>query len=455
MDEVANVVRLCLILSMTVSGACASAVSREIQLEDWTPTEHQRVEAQLTGDRSPELLVLLAFSGGGTRAAAFSYGALQELAATEVMTRDGPKPLHHEIDAISSVSGGSFTAAYFGLRGDGIFEDFEDRFLRKNIEAALALQLVNPVNWFKMGSRSYGRSDLAADYYAKHIFDDATFADIQRPDAPLLIINSTELGSGVRFPFAREYFDLICADYDAYPVSRAVAASSAVPGLLSPISLRNYAGTCHYETNEWLVSTSAAGRETIQHADAEALMSYLDRSERPWLHMVDGGISDNLGLRGYWTPTVLAGGLGRVFPTLDEPGGHQVLVILVNAITKPKPDWLLSSYAPSLMEIVGAVSAIQLARYDLDTIELMNESMERWTLESSTPDNPVTFDFVEVGFAEVSDSAQRESLNEIGTNFDLSDEQVERLISTARQVLRDSPAFKSFLEHNRAAFDHH
>lgn len=117
---------------------CASNPSREVQLEQWKPGDAQRIAAQLEGSRSPEVLVLLAFSGEEGRAAAFSYGLLQELAATEVQAANGPRPRHREIDAISPVSGGSFAAAYFTLNGDATFEQFEPRFLRKNIEAALA-----------------------------------------------------------------------------------------------------------------------------------------------------------------------------------------------------------------------------------------------------------------------------------------------------------------------------
>jgi NTE family protein len=376
---------------------------------------------------------------------------LEELAATEVMTESGTKPLHHEIDVISSVSGGSFTSAYFGLRGDKIFEDFEERFLRKNIEGSIFWQAFNPLNWFKLFSRSYGRSDLAGDYYAKHIFDHAAFADMQRADAPTIVINSTDLGSGVRFPLVREYFNLICADLDEYPISRAVAASSAVPGLLSPLSLENYAGTCGYEPNEWLTKTAQGKRQSMAKADAEAIMNLMDREKRPWLHLVDGGITDNLGLRSYWTRVTLEDGLDGAFPMLDRPGGHQVLLILVNAITRPSPNWLLMSHAPSLMEIVGSVSSIELARYDIDTIELVNESFDRWAKENSKPGRPVSFDFVEVGFAQVRDDAKRESLNKIGTNFDLGDAEVDSLISAAREVLRESPEFQSFLERNRRA----
>src|SRR5512136_2155169 len=62
-----------------------------------------------------ELLLILTFSGGGTRAAAFSYGVLEELRATKVVLEGKKRRLSDEADIISGVSGGSFTAGYFGL----------------------------------------------------------------------------------------------------------------------------------------------------------------------------------------------------------------------------------------------------------------------------------------------------------------------------------------------------
>lgn len=84
-------------------------------------------------DKRSEVLIMLAFSGGGTRAAAFSYGVLKELSDTRVDRGGHSYRLSDEIDVITSVSGGSFTAAYFGLYGDRIFEDYEQVFLRRNV----------------------------------------------------------------------------------------------------------------------------------------------------------------------------------------------------------------------------------------------------------------------------------------------------------------------------------
>jgi NTE family protein len=80
--------------------------------------------------------LLVSFSGGGTRASALAYGVLQELRDTQVSVAGKRERLLDEIDVITSVSGGSFTSAYYGLYGDRIFEDFEERFLRRNVQSA-------------------------------------------------------------------------------------------------------------------------------------------------------------------------------------------------------------------------------------------------------------------------------------------------------------------------------
>lgn len=55
----------------------------------------------------------------------------------------------------------------------------------------------------------------------------------------------------------------------------------------------------------------------------------------------------------------------------------------------------------------------------------------------------------EVSFGRVRDEAEYEYLNNIGTNFNLTDEEVDRLISAAGKILRESPDFKKFIETNR------
>ncbi len=83
-------------------------------------------------------LVILAFSGGGTRAAAFSYGVLETLNRTEVVGPKGNKiRLIDQFDLITGVSGGNFTALAYGLYGDKLFDEYEKRFLKRNVQGEL------------------------------------------------------------------------------------------------------------------------------------------------------------------------------------------------------------------------------------------------------------------------------------------------------------------------------
>src|SRR6187402_1427992 len=69
--------------------------------------------------------IILAFSGGGTRAAALSYGVMEELRDTRIDSKGQQMRMLDEVDLISSVSGGSFTSAYYGLYGDDLFKNYE------------------------------------------------------------------------------------------------------------------------------------------------------------------------------------------------------------------------------------------------------------------------------------------------------------------------------------------
>ena len=169
-----------------------------------------RFENTAFSTNSDDLLLMLAFSGGGTRAAALDFGVLEELARTSVGPPSAQHRLIDEVDLISSVSGGSFTAAYYAIWGDRIFSDFEPQFLTKRLHNGLFLRILAPWNTVRLFSPTFNRSDLAAEYYDGLLFKGATFGDLAaRPGAPFLIINSTDLTSGARFEFTQDQFDFI------------------------------------------------------------------------------------------------------------------------------------------------------------------------------------------------------------------------------------------------------
>ena len=203
--------------------------------------------------KSQENLVVLAFSGGGTRAAAFSYGVLEFLRRTEVVGPKGNKVrLLDAVDMITGVSGGSFTALAYGLYGDKLFVDYEQRFLKRDVQGELIGRALNPGNWGKLSSTGWGRSELAAEFYDEILFNGATFGDLDRGDGPFIVASATDISTGGRVPFNQNVFNVFCSDLNAVRLSRAAAASSAVPVVLSTITINNYGGTCKLEVPAWM-----------------------------------------------------------------------------------------------------------------------------------------------------------------------------------------------------------
>ena len=240
---------------LLISGCTSYGVIDNVPQSGVTSEEPYSIftaERRGTGD----MTLILAFSGGGTRAAALAYGVLQELRDTPTLIDGRRRRVLDEIDVISSVSGGSFTSAYYGLHGDRIFEDFEELFLKRNVQRDLLKGLFNPLRWFS----STGRTEMAVQYYEDTLFRGATYADMIGDGNPMILINASDLGYGVRFSFVQEYFDLLCSDLSSFPVARAVAASSAVPILFHPIVVENFAD-CGVDKPAWLADAEARASE--------------------------------------------------------------------------------------------------------------------------------------------------------------------------------------------------
>ena len=181
------------------------------QLEKVGAPGYRLADVHRTG-KSDDLLVVLAISGGGMRAAALGYGILEELRRTEIMVNGVKRRLIDEVDVISAVSGGTLPATYYGLYGEKTFEEFESKVLSRNLEMELAMRIINPANWLRLPSGTFGKSDLFAELYDETVFNNATFADLQRAGGPFVIINGTDVTTGVRFSFTQDQFDAICGD---------------------------------------------------------------------------------------------------------------------------------------------------------------------------------------------------------------------------------------------------
>jgi len=435
-------------LFVLTSGCASYGTIQNAPVGESAPPKNYSLEAwsQGTGgwerpNDSGRMQLILAFSGGGTRAAALSYGVLKAMRDTNVKIEGQPTRLLDEIDMITSVSGGSFTAAYYGLHGEKIFTDFEDVFLRRDVEGALKAMLFNPFRWFG----STGRTEWAVEYYQDQIFHGATFADMVQPGRPLILINATDLGNGPRFSFIQEYFNLLCSDLSSYPVARAVTASSAVPVVFQPIVIENYAHCGTAPPDFLLAAEQRAATNAGMRLVVEELESYFDKDQAKFAHFVDGGISDNLGVRAVYEIIEITGGATAYAKRFARVPPRRLVVIAIDGSTDPYPVMNESNKAPSLLETVGAMSDIQLHRYNVTTIELMKYSMARWAKESSTPQRPVTPYFIYLSFPDLKDAEQRKFFDSLPTSFNLTDEQVDRLIDVGNQLLRENPEFQRLM----------
>ena len=455
-------ITVCVLL---LSGCATRQVNPPI--EKYDPNNLHQVQRQWhRGDKQD--LVILAFSGGGTRAAAFSYGVLETLRSMKIVTKTGRQTrLLDEVDVITGVSGGSFTALAYGLYGDHLFDDYQARFLKRNVQRELITRILNPLNWGTFSSTGWGRSEVAAQLYDEILFNGATFADLYGAGGPMIAVSSTELGTGARIVFIPQNFDVMCADLHPIRLSRAAAASSAVPVVLAPITINNYGGSCDYQRPMWL-RTFADLREPPRPA-ARALnrvheLEQLANSvEDPYLHLVDGGISDNMGLR-----SVLD--VLETFEAMHDAGlptplddARSITIFVVNSLSTPSTDWNKSPTPPSTINVLIKSAGVPIDRYSGEMVEQLKDIAARWNMlrelrgfvSLAKDKDPALKKIVNVPDAEIHviyvsfralrDKSERDYLNELPTSFTLPDEAVERLRAAARSLILNSPDLKQAL----------
>jgi NTE family protein len=434
---------LCALATATAGRGCFRAVN--VPIERYDPDYGYRPNRkEIRRDRG-DIFIYLAFSGGGTRAASLAYGVMKALQETRV-GEAGARTLLEEVDTISGVSGGSFPAAYYGLFGDRIFDDFEPRFLRRNIQGGIVWRALIPWNLVALITPWFSRSDIAKGIYHKSVFEEATFQTLTDAKGPTVFINATDLSSGERFTFVQGQFDLICSDLQALPISYAVAASSAVPMLLSPISMRNHSGKCGFEPHPWLEEALANRRENPRRYRVAQSWMELHDPEKQFLHLVDGGISDNLGLRAGLDILEAAGGIERAAAYMHAEVVDTMVIISVNAETDPDSTIDLSSAAPGFASMMNAVSGGQIRRYNFETLLLADELLRRSVREAQRAGRSIEGFLVEVGFENFADEKDRRYFKGIPTSFKLSDAQVDELIWAGRELLLDSRDYELLVQ---------
>ena len=284
--------------------------------------------------------VFLALSGGGSRAAYFDACCMFKLG-----------PMLKQVDVISCVSGGSWAGAYYCIseepeafakrRAEASAAESVLRFLQlhrvpyhpwsepsvkehlgKSLDWRFGLKWLHPGDTLRSWFTAWDRSDTMSEVLAEELFyiQPLPFRTIQtvvptllrhsyamselNPERPYLIINATGAARGPDFgepfTFTREDFTSLGSDIRRYPLSRAVMASSAFPGAMNHMTLRDY-------------RKEAAAAPEVR--------------KRQYLHVFDGGVCDNLGLAS----------VGKAIAEMDAAlqargrGDQKYVVILIDA----------------------------------------------------------------------------------------------------------------------------
>jgi NTE family protein len=479
----------------------------------YNPDYGYRFDPTRHADR--DTLVVLTFSGGGTRAAALAYGTLQAL--NDLRDRSGASVLD-QVDIISSVSGGSVTAGWYALMGkaglasdaDGSKDNKLVNFIYGDGMGAIAWRALNPVALTRYAVTSYQRSDVLANFFADKLYGDNTYDAVKRKyeddrNEPFVILNATDLGHETRFPFTQNRFDLLCSDLSHLKLAYGVAASANFPIAFSPIGLKNYSLDCPAHRDEtwarqgpprWLEGyaqyeahdPAGAGVPAPRSDGLAALRAARETQDyiKPGpddtvLHLIDGGVVDNLGVQSTLALEDEAECAPGLYQRLKTPRPkayekiRRILYIVVNARSRSPagidntvspPDLITSTQrvidTPIDNTILGVqnyltaeLQAIATPPRDGGQPFVPDEHSPKsscWTKFhyasrqnlSERPQPPIEARIVTIDFEEIPDKPCRDSYWQIGTSWTLGKDDVDDLIKLPRVILARSSELHQF-----------
>jgi NTE family protein len=404
-------------------------------------------------------LVGLSFSGGGTRAAAFSFGVLTEMQHTPV--RGASASMLDRLDFISGVSGGSVTAAYYGLRKRAALDDFRERFLLRNAEEGLQTDLtLGTIGRALAGG--INDSQGFPRWLDANLFNGATFADLHETERPRVWINASDIYNRTPFVFSATTFSAMCSDLAKYPLANAVAASAAVPVAFAPVVIQTFARECSDPLPAWIIKARDDRHgQPILSSYAKAINRYHDGT-MPYIKLLDGGLVDNYGLSGFTIARLSADTpYGPLSPQQAVKLRH-ALFLVVDAKTGVSGNWINSVEGPTGVDLIKAAAdtaidasvGASFTAFD-GTMGDWQSALIKWRCGLSAAErarfgarpgwncHDLKFFIGRVGFDQL-DTARAAELETVPTRFRLPPEQVDSVIAAGRDALRANPTFRAF-----------
>ena len=406
-------------------------------------------------------VIALSFSGGGTRAAAFSFGVLEQLARTP--SPAGGRDLLDHVGMVSGVSGGGITASYFGLKGRAALTDFRAQFLTQDLMAQLNTD-VSLVNVGRALGGGANTDEALRHWLDARLYHGATFGDLIARGRPITLINATDIYSRTPFLFMPQTFVALCSDLDKYPVAAGVAASAAVPGAFAPIVVEAFPEKCQTPLPPEVERAAADPTGSpLVHAYAQSLVRSRTGGVK-YVKLLDGGLVDNYGLSGVTIALGLSGNATGPLKPRDAVNMRRLLFIVVDSGRGPSGDWSQTVEGPAGKELVSAVVDAIIDANTRSSYAAFEASMKNWREQlvrwrcslkaaevaqlrgRSGPWNCRDLKFVigRVSFDQF-DAGRAKRLNAIPTSFTLPVDTVDELRRAGGEALASNPAFRTFL----------
>ena len=354
----------------------------------------------------------------------------------------------------------------------------KQRFFQPNNLSALLWRAANPYNWFRLRFQGNARITLLEELLDRRLFAHKTFADMNQPGKPYVVLNATDMGSGEIFSFSPSRFDDICSDFDAQPVSTGVAASGAFPILLSPVALRDFSFTASCASRplpSWVRSRVVTDRYSrfvnlpefksaqyafdLRHGGATAADRDLVLRKIDYVYLLDGGLQDNLGIHGLMEALNSIHG-PLILPDPRQPGTAQPLlaainsgdidklaVIIVNARTDPPSPVSTKPSRPGLLGMIGTVASQPIDATTASVNEQMNVLLAQLKTGSDQGMQiyTVQVDFDQFKTADAAEKALRDAANKVPTSYSITAADLRVIERSADVLLANNPCFQRLL----------
>jgi NTE family protein len=424
-------------------------------------------------------LVVLAISGGGSRAAALGAAVVKRLDDLRYASGGEMRPLAADIAVVSSVSGGSVYAADLGLNGPTHAAAFLDRIQSYDGIGWLTRRASDPATWISLQLENKTRVDVLQEMIEDLLQTKAPMSVLNQPGKPLVLLNATDMVSGQVFTFDRDTFDDLCMDYDQVPVSLGVTASAAVPIAFTPVLLRNDSylpGGCPGKrtgSTAWRLPLEVAGgayanletyridryRQSLrnesvheQGADGE-----IEPFRRPlYIRLVDGGVADNSGLTALRHALLMPGAPADIGRMVTQGRLRSIVVIAVNARSDPPNKLDHSTQYTNVIEMAEGISGVLVDSASANSalvfqnfVKLLTDDRDRLVAAGHPEANfavyPITIDFDQLPNTTAAQRAEQQKVKSIATSWTLQPGDGALLDQVAGELLWRHPCFRALV----------